>query len=376
MDAALKILHAVEEHICQHVALAWVALILSFAILAKCASFFVDSSVTLANKLRVPKLVIGIVLVSLATTAPELAVSLTAALKGNPEMALGNAIGSVICDDGLALPAAGLLAPTVILIVPLILRTSGVFLVCIQLLTFSFLAVDLFLGNGKPTLSRWEGMVLVALFVGYMVFLFRLHLRGSFRDTVAVEVIEELRPLSPLLTGVLFIIGLGGIVFASEFIVVSAGTIAVSLHVPNAVIALTIVAFGTSIPEVATCITAARKGHGALAVGNIIGADILNICWVAGASAVANDLTIGRRELFFMFPAMFVIVGVMLLLLRIGYRLTKPKAVIIFLFYLGYLTSSVYFFPPTPNPMLPVPGNHTEQVETVKEPVPEEPASK
>ena len=76
---------------------------------------------------------------------------------------------------------------------------------------------------------------------------------------------------------------------------------------------LTLVALGTSIPEVATCISAARKGEGELAVGNILGADIMNICWVAGASAIANDLTLEKREIYFMFPSMFIIVGVMLL---------------------------------------------------------------
>ena len=348
MDLLLKILHCLEDAIEHHTALAWIALIVSFAVLAKCASFFVDSSVALANKLGIPKLVIGIVLVSLATTAPELAVSLTAAVKGNPEMALGNAVGSVICDDGLALPAAGFFAPAVILIAPLVLKTSGIFLISIQVLTFLFVLPDY-------TLNRWEGIVLVGLFVGYLGYLFRLHMRGAFKDCLTLEEAEPPRELSPFLTGILFIAGLGGIVLASEFIVVSATTIAVSFEIPQAVIALTVVAFGTSIPEIATCITAARKGHGALAVGNIIGADILNICWVAGASSIANDLTLGKRELFFMFPAMFIIVGVMLLLLRFRYRLGKMKSVFLFMLYLGYLGSSIYLFSPGAGEKTPMP---------------------
>ncbi len=320
---------------------AWIALAVSFVILAKCASIFVDSSVALANRLRIPKLVIGIVLVSLATTAPELAVSMNAALSGEPEMALGNAIGSVICDDGLALPAAGLLAAGPILIMPAVLKTAGIFLVFIELLAFLFVLPDY-------TLSRYEGLVLVALFVCYMIFLFRQHKRGSLHTPGELEEVEHPRELAAPLMTILFIVGLGGIVLASEFIVTSATKIAESFNIPEAVVALVLVAFGTSIPEVATCITAARKGHGALAVGNILGADIMNICWVAGASAVANDLTLEKRELFFMFPAMFVIVGVMLLCLRSGYSLTKKKSVVIFVFYLAYLILSIVSFPPQP----------------------------
>ena len=111
-------------------------------------------------------------------------------------------------------------------------------------------------------------------------------------------------------------------------------------------IALTLVAFGTSIPEVVTCIVAARKKEGAIAVGNILGADIMNICWVAGASSIANDLALSKKQIFFMFPSMFVIVGAMLIMLRMGYRLTRKKGLILFALYLVYLASFFRLFPP------------------------------
>jgi len=333
-------MHGIEQYISEHVAAAWAALIISFAILAKCADLFVENSVALARRFGIPKLVVGIVLVSLATTAPELAVSMTAALKGNPEMALGNAIGSVICDDGLALPAAGFFAASAIILMPGVLKTSGAFLVAIEILTFAFVLPD-------ATLSRGEGMVLVSLFLLYMIFLFWASHRGLFTPpTPEIVEKEKKKEFSIPLTAVLFTISLGGIILASEFIVVSAKTIALSFKIPESVIALTMVALGTSIPEVATCITAARKGHGALAVGNILGADILNICWVAGASSIANDLTIGKREMYFMFPSMFVIVGAMLIALCWGCSLTKRKAAFIFSLYLIYLAASFIVFPP------------------------------
>jgi cation:H+ antiporter len=331
-------LHAIESFIQENSLAAWPVMIVAFFILAKCADVFVDAAVALAHKFSIPKLVIGIVLVSLATTAPELAVSMMSALKGNPEMALGNAIGSVICDDGLALAFAGIIAMAPIAVMPRVLKTSGLFLLFIEIVAFIFVA-------GDYTLSRIEGVILVVLFAGYIFMLFRQHQKGLLQED-DIEENENLEKSSTGRIAVVFILGLAGIIFASEFIVVSATTIARSLSIPESVIALTLVAFGTSIPEVATCITAARKNHGDIAVGNILGADIMNICWVAGASAIANELTLGKKEVFFMFPAMFIIVGIMLLLLWRGYNLTKKKGYTLLALYVIYLITSFALFPP------------------------------
>ncbi|MFC1463172.1 calcium/sodium antiporter, partial [Verrucomicrobiota bacterium] len=303
--------------------LAWVALIVAFAILAKCAGVFVDSSVALANRFKIPRLIVGIVLVSLATTAPELAVSLMSAIEGHPEMAFGNAIGSVICDDGLALALCGVVSVAAIPVIPHVLKTSGVFLIFIEILTFLFVVRDY-------TLDRWEGGVLLLLFVCYILFLFVQHKNGKLESDAEKSsyVDAEHIPMTKLV--VFFALSLGGIIIASEFIIKSAGAIAVSFGIPAEVVAAVLVAFGTSVPEVATCVTAARKGEGALAVGNIIGADIMNICWVAGASAIANPLTLSRAALYFMFPWMFVIVGTMLVLLRVGYNLNRKKGLVLF----------------------------------------------
>jgi cation:H+ antiporter len=112
---------------------------------------------------------------------------------------------------------------------------------------------------------------------------------------------------------------------------------------------MTLVAFGTSIPEIATCIVAARKGEGAIAVGNILGADIMNICWVAGSSAIVNNLLLERKDILFMFPSMFIIVGAMLCMLRMNYTLTPIKGIILLGLYMLYLVSFFIFFPPQLN---------------------------
>jgi len=319
--------------------LAWVVIVIAFAALAKCADLFVDTSVGIADRLKVPKLVIGIVLVSLATTAPELSVSLMSALRGQPEMALGNAIGSVICDDGLALGLAGLLTIAPIMVMPNVLKTSGFFLLLVEILAFVFVAFD-------RSLERAEGAMLVGLFAAYLFFLYRQHKQGKFKDGLDAVEAAAGEKKSTLRLSLFFIIALAGIILASEFIITSATAIARSFGIPEAVIALTLVAFGTSIPEVATCIVAARKKEGAIAVGNILGADIMNICWVAGASSIANDLVLSKKQIFFMFPAMFVIVGAMLLMLRMGYDLTRKKGIILLGLYFVYLASFFRLFPP------------------------------
>jgi cation:H+ antiporter len=187
--------------------------------------------------------------------------------------------------------------------------------------------------------------MLLGLFASYIYFLYHQHKRGRLKKGLdAAEVTGP--PKAAVALIFTLILAVAGIIAASEFVITSATAIARSFGIPEAVIALTLVALGTSIPEVATCIAAVRRKEGAIAVGNILGADIMNICWVAGASAVANNLVVGKKLIFFMFPSMFVIVGAMLIMLRLGYRLTRRKGVILFGLYLVYLASFFRLFPP------------------------------
>ena len=321
-----------------HPLIAWAVLAFFFWVLAKCADLFVDSAVVIAERLKIPKVVIGLVLVSLATTAPELTVSMMSALQGNPEMALGNAIGSVICNCGLALALCAFLAPLPIPVPRKELWSAGGFLVGISILTAVFVMVD-------GTLSSREGAVLVLLFFGYLGYLFVDHRNDKRNQRLDLETFEDEKELPLFKQLVLFFVGLVGIVFASKFIIVSATTIATSFGLPQSVIALTLVALGTSIPEVATSITAARKGQGELAVGNILGANIMNVCWVAGASAMANKLILQRREIMFMFPSMFVIVGFTLVFLWSGGKLARREGILLLGLYLLYLASFALVFP-------------------------------
>ncbi len=321
--------------------LAWLVIIISFILLFKCADIFVDSAIAVAQDFKIPKMLIGLVLVSLATSAPELCVSMVAAFKGAPKIALGNAVGSVICNEGLALSLAGILTASSIAVVPSVLKSSGIFLIFISVLAYAFVLFD-------QTLSRVEGAVLVVLFAGYLFFLFKNRLFEDMEDPSEQDAADNADPKKTLTKHCfLFVFSLVGIIFVSDYIVVSATVIARSFQISESIIAMTLVAFGTSVPEVATSITAARKGEGAIAVGNILGSDIINICLVAGASAVANDLVLGARDISFMFPVMIIIIVSMFCMLRKGNSLTRTKGIVLFSLYLSYLAACVYFFPPT-----------------------------
>ncbi len=311
--------------------IAFVVLLISFTVLAKAADWLVEGAVGLSCILRLPKILIGIIVVGVATTAPELMVSTISAFLGKPEIALGNAIGSVICDDGLALSLAVLISLSPILITRNIFKITAIFLIVVDIVAYA-LCWD-------GTLNRWEGMLLVGMFAVYAIVM--IFINGHKKEAVSHK-----KDVANSKIFLMFCFGLIGIFVTSRFIVSSAVFVAHYFNVSEAIIALGMVAFGTSIPEVATCITAARKGEGGIAVGNILGADILNVCWVAGVSAIVNPLTVGTKLTHFMFPSMLVIVFVMLGLMKINYRLERWKGGVLLVMYILFLLSMIIFFPP------------------------------
>ena len=319
------------------------AFLAAFAILFKCADLFVDGASRIATILNIPKLLIGIVLVGLATTAPEFAVSVIAAIRGLPELALGNAIGSVIVDDCVALALAAILTPTVIFINCRMLRVIGVFLLGIDFLAF-LLARD-------GVLNRWEGLILVSMLGVYFVLLFKVRSfrapgltdNGITENTAGSRMNAAVR--RDLKTPVIkVLIGLAGVILTAEVIVRSAVYIARFFDIPEIIIGSTLVAVGTSLPEVSTCITAALKGEGELAVGNILGADVLNILWIIGVASLTNPIMVDREIINFKFPYMILVVTVMLVLMRIGCRLSRAKGFILLGFYLLYLFLTFHLF--------------------------------
>lgn len=316
---------------------------LSFVLLFKCADFFVKGAVSIARVTNIPKMIVGIVLVGMATTAPEFGVSVLAAFLGHPEIALGNAIGSVICDDGVALALAAILSPVVILVNCRLLKTVGIFLISIDVLAY------LLARNG--TIGRLEGVFFVLILCPYFIFIIRnrnFYLEKNKHENQNLSAEKKNHSSSklfllkkPLL---LFIVGIIGIVLSSQIVVRTSIHIARYFSISETIIGLTIIAIGTSLPEISTCITAALKGEGEIAVGDIIGADILNILWIIGVSSIVNPIKVDLEVINFSFPYMILIVTVMLVSMRIGCRLGKVKGALLFGLYILYFFLTLKLF--------------------------------
>jgi cation:H+ antiporter len=298
-----------------HWGLLGLVIAVSLVVLGKAADWLVDEAVALSEKSGIPKVVIGATVVSLGTTMPEAAVSVFAAIQGNPGLALGNAVGSIICDTGLILGLACVIAP-LRLNRKIVNRQGWIqFIAGVVLVLASFPlsnASAVFETGG--TLPQLAGFAFLAALAVYLW----MSIRWA-RDDSGEKVVEghegDVSASSAVVIAKL--IGAVAIVVASARILIPAAAEAAKrMDVPDSIIAATLVAFGTSLPELITAVTAARRGHGDLAVGNIVGADILNVLFVAGAAAAVTPqgLTAGPHFFMVLFPFMVFI----LLVFRLG----------------------------------------------------------
>jgi len=273
-------------------------------LLSKGADWMIDGVVHLARRTRLPRIVIGATIVSLGTTTPEAVVSVMAAWMGNPGLALGNGVGSIIADTGLIFGLTCLL--TAVPVNRYILNRTGWVQVgaatLLVLISVGLLAIT----DGVPILQRWVGILLLVLLGGYMYATYVWARQGAEAASVG-EALDDSEAVSlgkcwlMLLGGLLLVVG------GARVLVPSAAAIAARIGVPDDVIAATMVALGTSLPELMTAITAVRKGHPEIMVGNVVGADVLNCLFVIGAAAAARPLEIPVNFFQFHFPAMLLI---------------------------------------------------------------------
>lgn len=318
---------------------------LSLGVLGKSADILVEQAVELSAQLRIPPMVVGATIVSLGTTTPEAAVSVMAAVEGSPGLALGNSVGSVIADTGLILGLACLVAPLeldrkVVNRQGWMQLGAGVLLVLLSVPWSQ--PSQAFTEGGR--LSQGSGFLLTALLVAYLYVSVRW--AGKERGARADEHESDARGAW---LAALKVVGSVALVVLSAHVVIPGATEAASrLAVPDSVIAATLVAFGTSLPELVTAVTAARRGHGALAVGNVIGADILNVLFVAGtaASVTAEGLQAGSNFFTVLYPAMLAI----LLIFRLGVfvsgdTLRRSFGFILLGAYCVYLVAGYYLLP-------------------------------
>jgi cation:H+ antiporter len=280
-----------------------VIIVICITMLSLGADWMIDGVVDLAERTGLPKIVIGATVVSLGTTLPEAFVSVMAAYMGNPGLALGNGVGSIIADTGLIFGLTCILAA-----VPvnrfILNRTGWVQFGAAVLLVLISVGV-LLISDSEPRLGRWVGFLFLALLAAYLYITYVWAKQGS--GVLPEDEVAEHELMSVGRSWLLIVGGLTLVIVGARVLVPSASEIAMRVGVPDDVIAATMVAFGTSLPELMTAIAAVRKGHPEITVGNIVGADVLNVLFVIGAAAAASPLVIPMNFYYFHFPAMLII---------------------------------------------------------------------
>lgn len=296
-----------------------VLLVVGFAMLIKGADWFVEGAAGIARKFGIPQLVVGLTIVAMGTSAPEAAVSITAALKGNAGISIGNVVGSnimnvfVILGVTAAIIAIAIQESTIKYEIPYLIFISVAFLA---------------MGYTGGSISRLEGVILWAFFIIYLVYLFRLTKKGS--DSEEEE--ENRSPLFLLLSGV---VGAIIIVWGSNITVDSATAIAKMIGLSESFIGLTIVALGTSLPELVTSVTAAKKGNADIAIGNIVGSNIFNILFVIGTTALIIPVPFAANFLIDSAIAIFAAILLWICVLKTK-KLTRMSGIIMLLCYGAY----------------------------------------
>ncbi len=300
-----------------------VLLVIGFVLLIKGADWFVEGASNVADRFGIPQLIIGLTIVALGTSAPEAAVSISAAMKGSAELTIGNVMGSNIMNILVILGLTSVICAipigksTLCFDIPFIIFTTGLIVV---------------LGLMDNVVSRPEGIILVLCMVAYITYLLIATKKGiiSADDEVSID---KSKPIWKLLLSI--VIGAVMIVFGSDVTVDAATEIAKIFGMSERLIGLTIVAFGTSLPELVTSVTAARKGKSEIAIGNIVGSNIFNVVFVAGITAVIIPVTYSAG---FMVDSFFAVgAAVLLLILSIPKKkLTRAGGAIMLLSYAAY----------------------------------------
>ncbi len=308
-----------------------VLLILGFILLIKGADIFVDSSSSLAENLKISKIVIGLTIVAFGTSAPELAVSIKAIISGSSDIVLGNVVGSNILNILLILGISSLFSAmkvkdnTVKKEIPLTILFS-----CL----LTVLAFDNIFDRGNINIiTRTDGITILLFFLVFVYYLFTVMKSGKK---------EVSNPKYGLLKSTIFmLIGLAGIIFGSNFVVDNAKALALSLGVSEKMISLTIIAFGTSLPELVTSVQAARKNENDIAIGNIIGSNIFNIGIVIGIpSFLFGDILVGTFNYIDMFTMIFAAILLFIVTFK-NRKLGRNEGIImllIFVVYYSYVT--------------------------------------
>lgn len=302
---------------------------LGFILLIVGANFLVNGSVQLARRLKISEFLIGLTIVAAGTSAPELVVNIAAGINAHPEIAIGNVLGSNIINALLIVGLAALLRPVKVsdskVFIDLYILLGVMIILCL-------LALDsVFWSASDSLISRWDGIVLLGLF---FILLFYMIRKGHKTETTEVE--SSKWPAWKSLGAVL--VGLAGLIIGGHWIVEGAVWIASSLGLSQSIIALTVVAIGTSLPELATSVVAARKGQGDIAIANVIGSNIFNILFILGSSAVILPLPFSQNSYYdLIFNLLSTIALFLVLFFNRKYVVRRREGAFLIVIYLAYL---------------------------------------
>ncbi|MGL4800555.1 MAG: calcium/sodium antiporter [Cellulosilyticaceae bacterium] len=305
-------------------------LVLGFIILIKGADYFIDGAASIAKNLKIPDILVGLTIVAFGTSAPEAAVSIKAMLSQNSDMVLGNVIGSNILNILLIVGISAFIFPLQVKNNTIKKEIPFTFLVSALLLV---LLADNPLGNGTvDMISRGDGIVILLFFAVFMYYLITLAKQGN------VEAVEPKFGMGK--ASVITLVGLAGIVWGGNMVVESASAIATAMNIGQKFISLTIVAFGTSLPELVTSVMAARKQEQDIALGNIIGSNIFNICFVVGVPATLFGSIIPAEAVYTDLIVMLIATLTLFVFSKTNKQVSKREGLVflsMFLLYYGYL---------------------------------------
>ncbi|MEI3520556.1 MAG: calcium/sodium antiporter [Anaerosacchariphilus sp.] len=312
----------------QSVPFAVVLLLIGFVFLVKGADAFVEGSSSIAKHFHVPSLIIGMTIVAMGTSLPETAVSVTASIAGSNALAVSNAVGSNIFNLMVVIGVCAVLTP--VAVQKSTLKIDIPFSVVCALLL-------LVLGHDQMMLTRVNGLILIVLFVFFLLYMIRSaqHSMNSESSELTGEA-AEMKVMSVPKSLIFIVIGIAGITLGSDWVVDGAKTIASAFGISENLIGLTIVAFGTSLPELMTSIVAARKNEVDMALGNAVGSNIFNILMVLGIASALSPISFIRDNII----DIIILVGfsfIVWLMAWTKHRLDKIEGLAMILLYAGYV---------------------------------------
>lgn len=302
-----------------------VLLIVGFVFLIKGSDFFVDGSSSIASLLKIPTIIVGLTIVAFGTSAPEAAVSITSSLAGNNAMAVSNVIGSNLFNILMVIGVSALLGD--LLMEKSVLNKDLPFLVAITVLFAVFILIGW-------NITSIEGIILLAILIAYVLYLIRSSKKS--KDANKVEKAKLSLPVSIIF----IVVGLAGIILGGDLVVKSASSIAMALGMSETLVGLTIVAIGTSLPELVTSLTALKKGENQIVIGNVIGSNIFNILFVLGASSAISEIPLDSSMLI---DVVFMIAVTILCFIfgKTQEKYDKKEGIILVALFIGYMAFAI-----------------------------------